>query len=165
MDNKVLVAYASRAGATAEVAEEVGKVLAAEGLMVDVLPVQKVVSLEPYGALVLGSAARIGRLIPETMRFARKFSKQVKALKVVYFVSCLTMYKQTPEARTTVMGYLKPLVKMKEPLDIGLFGGAMVPEKIPGFWSKVMKNAERGDYRDWDLIREWAKGVAEKLKP
>lgn len=163
MDNKVLVAYASRAGATAEVAEEVGKVLAAEGLMVDVLPVQKVDSLEPYGALVLGSAVRISRLIPETMRFARKFSRQFKGLKAVYFVSCLTMYKDTHEARKTVMSYLKPLVKLKEPLEIGLFGGAMVPEKIPGFWSKIMMNAERGDYRDWELIREWARGVASKL--
>ena len=71
MDKKVLVAYASRAGATAEVAEEVSKTLAAEGLMVDVLPVQKVETLEPYSALVLGSAARIGKLVPETMRFAR----------------------------------------------------------------------------------------------
>ncbi len=165
METKVLVAYASRAGATAEVAEEVGKVLAAEGLMVDVLPVQKVESLEPYSALVLGSAVRISRLVSETMRFARKYSKKIKGMKVVYFVSCLTMYKDTPEARKTVTGYLKPLIRLKEPLDIGLFGGAMVPEKIPGFWSKVMKNAERGDYRDWDKIREWAKGAAAKLKP
>lgn len=163
MDKKVLVAYASRAGATAEVAEEVSKTLAAEGLMVDVLPVQKVESLEAYSALVLGSAARIGKLVPETMRFARKFSRQIKGIKVAYFVSCLTMFKDTPETRATVTGYLKSLVKLKEPLDIGLFGGAMIPEKIPGFWSKVMKNAERGDYRDWDKIREWARGVAQKL--
>lgn len=163
MEKKILVAYASRAGATAEIAEEVGKVLAAEGLKVDVLPIQKVTTLEPYTALVLGSAARIGRLIPETTRFVRRHSKAIQNIKVAYFVSCLTMFKDTPEARATVTGYLKPLVKIKEPLDIGLFGGVMEPEKIPGVWSRIMKNAERGDYRDWEAIRTWAKEVGEKL--
>ncbi len=163
MEKKILVVYASRAGATAEIAEEVGKVLAAEGLKVDVLPVQKVTTLEPYNALVLGTAARISRVIPEATRFARKQSKAMQNIKVAYFVSCLTLFKDTPEARDTVTGYLKPLVKIKEPVAIGLFGGVMEPEKIPGVWRKIMKNAERGDYRDWESIRSWAKEISEKL--
>ncbi len=163
MEKRILVAYASRAGSTAEVAEEVGNVLAAEGLTVDVLPVQTVKTLEPYSALVLGSAARIGKLIPEAPRFARKFAKTIKTLPVAYFVVCLTMFKDTPENRATTTGYLKPLLAIKEPVDIELFGGVMIPEKIPGIWSKIMKNAERGDYRDWEAIRAWAKQLAEKL--
>ncbi len=164
MDKKILVAYASRAGSTAEVAEEVGKVLAAEGLPVDVLPIQSVTSFEPYSALVLGSAARIGKLIPETIRFARKYAKSFQMIKVAYFVVCLTMFKDTVENRATVEGYLKPLYKIKEPVDHEMFGGAMFPEKIPGIWSKIMRNAERGDYRDWEAIRSWAKQLAAKLQ-
>lgn len=163
MDKKVLVAYASRAGSTAEVAEEVGKVLAAEGLSVDVLPIQSITSLEPYSALVLGTAARIGKLLPETIRFVRKYSKPLQTIKVAYFVACLTMFKDTAENRTTVEGYLKPLYKIKEPVDHEMFGGAMFPEKIPGIWSRIMRNAERGDYRDWEAIRAWAKQLAVKL--
>ena len=41
MTPKILVAYATRAGSTAEVADAIGKKLAADGAMVDVKPRKK----------------------------------------------------------------------------------------------------------------------------
>jgi menaquinone-dependent protoporphyrinogen oxidase len=45
MSNKILVAYASRAGSTAGVAEAIGKSLAESGAQVDVLPMNDVTEL------------------------------------------------------------------------------------------------------------------------
>jgi menaquinone-dependent protoporphyrinogen oxidase len=56
MRPRILVAYASRAGSTAEVAEVIGRVLREGGPEVDVCPVGAVHSLAGYDALVLGSA-------------------------------------------------------------------------------------------------------------
>jgi menaquinone-dependent protoporphyrinogen oxidase len=56
MDLRVLVAYATKYGATAEIAEKMGQVLRQAGLPADVLPADHVGDLSPYKAVVLGSA-------------------------------------------------------------------------------------------------------------
>ena len=58
---EVLVAYATKHGATAEIAEKVSQVLRQAGLRTDVLPADGVSDLAPYEAVVLGSALYIGR--------------------------------------------------------------------------------------------------------
>jgi menaquinone-dependent protoporphyrinogen IX oxidase len=56
MDNQVLVVYATKHGATAEIAEKIGQVLRQAGLRTDVLPTDRVSDLAAYKAVVLGSA-------------------------------------------------------------------------------------------------------------
>ena len=58
---KVLVAYGTKHGATAEIAEKIGQVLRQAGLPTEVLPADGVGDLTPYKAVVLGSALYIGR--------------------------------------------------------------------------------------------------------
>jgi len=58
MPNKILVAYASRAGSTAGVAEAIGKTLIESGAQVDVIPMKDVKDLTPYRAVIAGSAIR-----------------------------------------------------------------------------------------------------------
>lgn len=53
---KVLVAYASKRGSTAEIAEAVAKALAEAGLDVDCIKSDDVSDVSPYDAVVLGSA-------------------------------------------------------------------------------------------------------------
>ena len=60
MENNVLVAYASKYGATKEIAEKIGEVLQDAGCSVDVHSVSDVKDLSGYQAVVLGSAAYIG---------------------------------------------------------------------------------------------------------
>jgi menaquinone-dependent protoporphyrinogen oxidase len=51
MNNKILVTYASRAGSTAGVAEAIGKTLAENGALVDVIPMNEIKDLSPYQAV------------------------------------------------------------------------------------------------------------------
>jgi len=60
MANKVLVAYGSKYGSTAEIAEKIGHVIADEGFQVDVLSADKVKNVTDYQGVVIGSAAYIG---------------------------------------------------------------------------------------------------------
>src|SRR5271166_550735 len=68
----VLVAYGTKHGATAEIAEAIGRVLSAAGLEVDVQRARTVRSLEPYRAVILGSAVYAGRWRSDAVRLLRR---------------------------------------------------------------------------------------------
>jgi menaquinone-dependent protoporphyrinogen oxidase len=69
MDKQVLVAYATKYGATAEIAEKIGQVLRQAGLRADVLPVDRVKDLTPYDAVVVGSAVYTGQWRKTAVKF------------------------------------------------------------------------------------------------
>jgi menaquinone-dependent protoporphyrinogen oxidase len=89
-------------------------------------------------------------------------------MPVACFLVCMTMKEDTEENRSTVAAYLDPVrekVPQVEPVDVGLFAGAMDYKKLPLPLRLVMKGmkAEEGDYRDWDAIRTWVDQVRPEL--
>ena len=64
MEVKVLVAYDSKYGATADIAEKSGQVLPQAGLHADILPANSVSDLTPYKAVVLGNGSPQSSNIP-----------------------------------------------------------------------------------------------------
>jgi menaquinone-dependent protoporphyrinogen oxidase len=87
MDGQVLVAYATKYGATGEIAEKIGQVLRQAGLDADVLPVEQVSDLTPYKGVVLGSAVYIGRWRKEAVKFLRTNEKMLAERLVWLFSS------------------------------------------------------------------------------
>jgi len=69
MSERVLVAYGSKHGATAEIAEAIGEVMREAGLDVDVLSAGAVKDLAPYAAVVLGSGVYVGKWLKEAAKF------------------------------------------------------------------------------------------------
>ncbi|MGB9593147.1 MAG: flavodoxin domain-containing protein [Anaerolineae bacterium] len=165
MGNRVLVAYATRAGSTQSVAEAIAEALRGEGLQVDVQPVRNVGSLAGYNGVIIGSAIRAGRPMPEVVSFVVKHEEALSRIPVAYFVVCLTMANDTEENRCTVAGYLDALRAKTpgvRPVDVGLFPGVMDSRRLPFPIRLLMRamKARDGDYRDWDAVREWAVRVA-----
>jgi menaquinone-dependent protoporphyrinogen oxidase len=169
MAQHILVAYATRAGSTKEVAETVAQVLRENGSDVDVRPVGEVRDLAGYDALVLGSAIRVGKLLPETMQFVQRCGNALPALPAAFFVVCGTLKQDTPQNRQTVLGYVEPLRQIKEPISVGLFAGAMSFDALPPLlrpifrWCLSPLGVTEGDWRDWPQIRAWAASVAARL--
>jgi menaquinone-dependent protoporphyrinogen oxidase len=56
----VLVTYASKHGSTKEIAERIAATLRRSGIETDLQPVEAVRDVEPYAAVVLGSAIYYG---------------------------------------------------------------------------------------------------------
>jgi menaquinone-dependent protoporphyrinogen oxidase len=158
MNDKLLVAYASRCGSTGEVAEAIGEVLNGGGAAVDVRLAKEVADLGPYQAVVVGSAIRAGQWLPEAAKFVKAHRERLGRIPVAFFVVCLTMQKDTEESRREAAAYLDPIREMVSPVDVGLFAGAMDYSKLPFLLRLVMKamKAEEGDFRDWEAIRHWA---------
>jgi menaquinone-dependent protoporphyrinogen oxidase len=87
MDIRVLVAYATKYGATAEIAEKIGQELRQAGLQTDVLPADRVSDLFPYKAVVLGSAVYMGQWQKKAATFLRAKEKALVERPVWLFSS------------------------------------------------------------------------------
>lgn len=159
---RVLIAYASKAGSTAEAANRMGAVLSKQGIAVDMQPVTAVSNLSPYSAVILGSAIRVGSLLPEAITFLQKNQAALSKTPFSVFILCMTLEKDTEETRKTVSAYLDPVRAIIKPASEGLFAGAMIPGKLRLF-ERVMMMAMKvptGDFRKWDQIEGWAQGLA-----
>lgn len=172
MSNKILVTYASRAGSTAGVAEAIGKTLAESGAQVDVLAMQAVKDLTPYGAVVAGSAIQNKQWLPEAMQFMQTHRAALSEKPFAAFLVCMTLaMKNAGQYRRFVADFLDPLRSLVKPVSEGLFAGVLDIRKVPsasdrfkfrlsvlfGVWSE-------GDHRDWNAIRLWAAGLPPLLR-
>lgn len=166
MSPRMLVAYASRAGSTAEVAETVGQVLRESGAEVDVRPVDQVRGLAGYDALVLGTAIWAFKPLPEARRFVAEQQQALADLPVAYFALCELLREDTPANRAHTRGFLDPLRKIKEPVSFAIFAGKRdlsgVNPVLRWLLAKLLK-IQHGDWRNWDQIRAWAAELAPRL--
>jgi menaquinone-dependent protoporphyrinogen oxidase len=162
MDKKILITYASKAGSTAETAARMGEMLAKQNAQVDVLPVDKVGNLSAYQAVLLGSAIRMGQLLPEVVKFVEVNQAALQQKSFNVFFLCMTLEKDTPENRQTVSAYLEPVRTLVKPASEGMFAGVMEPKKLSLLERMMMKAMKTpvGDFRNWEQINAWAQSAA-----
>jgi menaquinone-dependent protoporphyrinogen oxidase len=168
METRVLVAYGTKYGATAEIAEKIGEVLREGGLPTDVLPADRVGDLGAYKAVVLGSAVYIGQWRKEAAKFL-KANEQALAGKAVWLFSSGPAGEGDPVELLQgwrLPGKLQPVADRIQPRDIAVFHGAVDADKLNFIERWMLKNVQSpvGDFRDWDAITSWAAGIAEELK-
>ena len=87
MSERVLVAYGSEYGSTAEIAQAIGTTLRVAGLEVDVERAREVRSVEPYRAVVVGSAVYMARWRGDAMQLLRSRRKELAQREVWVFSS------------------------------------------------------------------------------
>ena len=163
---KVLVAFASKAGSTGEVAEAISQVLNAKGMTVDVRQIKHVKDVSGYQAFVIGSAIRMGRWLPEATKFLEAHKSELSQSPTAFFTVCLTLAKDNAKNRSEVEGYMRPVRAILEPVSLGLFGGKLDLGKlsfIEGFIMTNLIKSRVGDFRNWDAIRAWAGELAPRL--
>jgi menaquinone-dependent protoporphyrinogen oxidase len=155
---KILVAYASKAGSTAEVAQAIGEALGAKGAAVGVLQIKQVKDLSAYTAVVLGSAIRVGQWLPEAVNFVKAHQAELRQRPTAYFLVSGFLKDNTPEVTQKVNAYLDPVRAIFEPASIGLFAGKMDYSKLSFLDRTIAKavGSVEGDWRNWDAIRAWA---------
>jgi menaquinone-dependent protoporphyrinogen oxidase len=169
MPKKILVAYASKYGSTAEVAQKVGQVLSHPGITVDVCPVNKVSHLKSYDAVVLGTAIRMFKPLAAMRSFVFWNKGRLASKPTAIFSVGLAMSEDTPQNRTEATKYILPLaVNLTNNKSLAMFGGKLDYQTLPAFFRNIFskdtsgKMAE-GDHRDWNAIQAWAETLPAAL--
>jgi menaquinone-dependent protoporphyrinogen oxidase len=161
----VLVAYSSKRGSTAEIAETVAATLRREGLGVCLESVDAVDCLDRFDAVVLGSAVYMKRWRGDAKHFLKKHRKALRQMPFWVFSSGPVgdPAKDDPE-------WMEPPKLAERVEEMGgrahvVFGGC-VPAAPQGFMERAMAEEvpkEFRDRRDWDEIRGWTQQIAAEL--
>jgi menaquinone-dependent protoporphyrinogen oxidase len=169
VSNRILVAYASRTGSTADVAKAIGAALAESGAQIEVLPMQDVTDFAPYRAVVAGSAIRKSKWLPEAMQFIQTHRAVLAKKPFAMFTVCITLAMSNDDKyRQAVAGWVEPVRAQVRPVSEGLFAGILDFSKLPLNLDTLLLRVAvafgifpRGDRRDWNAVRAWA----ESLRP
>jgi menaquinone-dependent protoporphyrinogen oxidase len=167
MDKTILITYASKYGATAEIALQIGKAIQENGGMVDVQPVEQVKDLSSYGAVVLGSAVYAGQWLKEAANFLTVHEAALAERPVWIFSSGPTGEGDPVELMKgwSFPENLKPVADRIRPRDVAFFSGVLDPKKLNLPEKMIIKalKAPTGDFRDWESITSWASSIAKAL--
>jgi menaquinone-dependent protoporphyrinogen oxidase len=151
---RILVAYATMAGSTAEVAQAVAEEIAGPDVQVDLLPLSRVGDLAAYDGVVLGAPMIMG-WHRAALRFLRSNRATFQRIPLAVFVMCMSLTQtgetsaggvpvylddQLPRPPETagrlrfkeryarLANYVRPILKASgpaKPVSIGVFGGRL----------------------------------------
>ena len=94
----ILVAFASKGGATAEIAEWIGDALRRGGATAEVLRADEVLSLEGFDAVVVGGPLYMGKVLKPVPAFFSRHRAALASVPVALFVSGGSLGKNDPDA-------------------------------------------------------------------
>ena len=163
MVEKTLIAYASKCGSTGEVAKAIAKVLCDQGVDVDVRLAKEVTSLDAYNRVIIGSAVRMGRWLPDATNFVKAQQARLAQLPTAIFSVHGLNLGDDEESRQARATYTAPVRQLITPHAEAFFAGKMELARLSflaRMISKVMK-AQDQDLRDWDAIRAWAETLVQ----
>jgi menaquinone-dependent protoporphyrinogen oxidase len=159
----VLVAVASKHGSTVEIGEAIAEELRAAGHTAEARLVGEVEGLAGYDAVVLGSAVYMGSWLPEARQFAEEYHSQLEKVPVWIFSSG-PLGTDDPQPHDDPARFAAPMGDVPV-RDHKVFVGKLAPDGL-GLAERLatkMVHAPYGDFRDWNDIREWARGIGEQL--
>jgi menaquinone-dependent protoporphyrinogen oxidase len=194
VQKKVLIAYGSRYGGTAEIARAMAEVLEKIGTDPQLLDLKKTrekqwPSLASFDGVLIGSGIKIGRWTRQAVKFLKKSTDEIRTLKskglaVGVFVSC--GLASTPgkhdEARQMYVARTLNGVGISDLVDVyDAFGGVydLSASSPMGYLDRrmlsvgakqmskdgvIVKEGERNDLRDWDQIRAFTENFAQLVQ-
>ena len=151
---RILVAYATMAGSTAEVAQAVGEEIAKSGYQVDILPLHEVKDLKAYDGVVVGGPMIMG-WHRAASGFLKKHRDAFQRIPLAVFVMAMSLTRtgetsvggvpvtvdeklpKPPEKEVSLSfreryarlsNYLQPILaatRPAKPVSIGVFGGRL----------------------------------------
>ncbi|MBN1262378.1 MAG: hypothetical protein JXB35_16990 [Anaerolineae bacterium] len=178
---KLLIAYATNAGSTTDVARTIGEVLEEVVAQVDVRPMRDVTTLDGYDAVVVGAPMILG-WHREAQAFHQQHQEALSRVPVACFMMALSLTRFEPvsyqgaaifqdpqlatapknperlsfkERFTSVPSYTKPAficAPHVTPATIALFGGALVYRRLNLFQRMFVRLITGADEGDF---RNW----------
>ncbi len=169
----VIVIYASRYGSTEGIAEFIAGKLRERGLQAEARSVNSRPDPGKYDAVVIGSAAYLGRWMKEAAEFVQQH-REALAARPVWLFSSGPLTLQEGAALDDPSMEPKEIAGFREtirPRDHRVFFGALDPARL-GLAQRALRRLPaaravlpEGDFRDWQAIEAWTDGIAHALNP
>lgn len=178
----VLVAYASRHGATQGIAERIAETLRNAGLDAEARPAAVVKNVDEYDAFVIGSAAYMFHWLKDAAQLVRR-NRAALARKPVWLFSSGPVGTSEIDAKgrnqreASVPKEIPEFSVALNPRDHHVFFGAFerdrepkgladrISERFASMMPAIREAMPYGDFRDWPEIEAWAVGIARELSP
>lgn len=177
---KVLIAYSTWAGATHEVATEIGKIFKANSFEVVVNKANKNKNINEFDVILLGTSIHAGQTGRSFRGFIKKNVDVLIKKHTALFVVCANMMIDSEDNRSETLAWLDRAIgkyKKFKPLSIGLFGGAtltdgtdfyklniFIKKIITAMDKKMIEEYGKSDFRDWKSVQAWAKELIKKIE-
>lgn len=178
---KILVAYASRHGATMGIAERIAERLRTRDLEVTITTAAAAPPPDAFDAVVIGAAAYMGHWMSEATRYVRRYGDALAARPVWLFSSGPVGTEAVDAKGRDVLQASRPveadeLSRTTNARELRVFYGAFDPDAprvglverlgAPFLRMPAIRDAmPTGDFRDWAAIDAWADGIADALAP
>ena len=150
-----LIVASSHHGSTREIAERVAEVLRSTQSVETVVedPAGAASWLDSADAVIVAAPVYSGALDPEAKRFLDTRRAEL-SLRPLVILASGGGFELSPKVRAQLDTY--------GARDVAFFRGAVVEQRLS--WRerlqlKVTKKEIYGDFRDWDAIESWAKGL------
>ncbi len=162
---RILVAYVSKKGSTAEIAHAIGKELQVAGHLVDVTEMKSVLSLEGYNSVVIGGPFYMGSIMADVGKFIARYEVALKKVPVAAFAVGLAPLGKDPAERDNAMKKLQKTLEPLTPVAMTIFAGRLDLTKLSWFqkWITEKVKSPVGDFRDWTAIAAWARELPAKM--
>ncbi len=159
----VLIAVASKHGATVEIARAIGRTLSETGLVCQVQEIDQETNPNGYDAVVIGSAVYMGHWMEVATRFVQTYATELAARPIWLFSSGPVGKPPYPDPGTLKLDEIQALTDARGHRQ---FGGVMNRDQLgllPRLMATIIR-APKGDFRDWDEVRAWSREIAAALQ-
>ena len=152
----VLIGYATRTGAAADVAQSMADVFREAGHGVRVANLAEEPAIDAADLIILGSGVNTGAWYPEALAWIRGNAKALGAARVAVFNTCLNA--ADPEKREVALGYNDSVVGRCGAVASEAFAGRFVPARVSLLSRIFAKLRGHGDddHVDPTKARAWA---------
>jgi menaquinone-dependent protoporphyrinogen oxidase len=170
----VLVGYASKHGATREIAERIAATLTSSGQAAQARPTADAGYVAGYDAFVIGAAAYYGHWLKPATKFVRDHHGVLSSRPVWLFTSGPLRSNTTDEQGKDPWKSARPkeldeLLAATGAKEHRIFFGALDPHQLT-LAERTLRILPagrallpEGDFRDWDAIDAWARAIADQL--
>lgn len=160
---KVMIVVSSKHGTTTEVGRAIEEELGDQGFDVLLVAPGDVTSLEGVDAVVLGSAVYMSQWLEPARNFISYHSPTLRRVPLWAFSVGLS---GVPMGHVQDPRRMGPALIALNPIDHQTFRGRLDFGQLSLRERSVARlgNAPEGDYREWNKIREWARGIGRDLK-
>ena len=158
---QVLIAYGSKRGGTAGLAEMIADEMVAVGLQVAVQPARDVQSIGTADAVVVAGALYASRWQRDARRFVKRFTEELRR-RPVWMVSSGPLDDSAAEQEIAPVKQVAAAMASVGARGHVTFGGRLEAD-AKGYPASAMAKKMAGDWRDPEDVHRWVASIVDEL--